>query len=186
MRLYYYFGAEIDEKSTQDFMFFLNECNISVKDKALITVYLNSPGGENAAYVAIKEAMESSEIPIHLVGTGLIASCAFMLFYFTNNVIKSLSSTSLGLVHLTTVETDDRESRNPKSVGSVIKHHIDIINEQALIDYKKYKVLTSVQLKEIQRGGDVTLLYEDMYKIMQKCPFGTFLKEGETIYLDDN
>lgn len=186
MRLSYFIGGDIDEKSTQDFLFFLNECHKNANDATIIDVYLRSPGGDLNSYVAMKHAMENSEIPIHLKGTGLMASAAFLLFYFTDNIFKSMEYTSFGLVHLITTVYDDRELRKRKSYDSVLKHHLDIMNSKVVADLKKHKVLSSSQMKEVVNGDDVMLLFDDMYKLMQKCPFGTFLKDGETVYLENN
>lgn len=186
MRLSYFIGTEIDEKSTQDFLFFLNDCNKSANDKAIIDVYLRSPGGDLESYIAMKEAIEVSEIPVHIKATGLVASAAFFLLYFTENAIKSIAPTGEGLVHLITTSLDDRDLRKSKSFSSSSKQHLDILNNKLIADFKKYKVLTAHQIKEIVRGDDVILSYDEMYKIMLKCPFGTFLRDGETIFLENN
>lgn len=182
MKMSYFFGTEIDTAATQDFMNFLNESN--KMNAQLIDVYLRSQGGDLEAYMAIKEAMEASEIPIHLKGTGMMASAGFMMMYFTDNVIKSLTHSAFGLVHLITTSHDDRDLRKPHSFTQVTKNHIDTMNAEIIELYKKHKVITNSQIKAIQKGEDVTLTYSEMYKIMGKCPFGTFLKDGEQIIFD--
>lgn len=185
MKQSYYFGDEITTNSVQDFLMFMNKCNDSpVGPPSIIDLYLDSPGGSMNGYSALKEAIESSEIPIHIKGVGMLASCAFMLFYFTESCIKSLSHSAYGLIHLATMAHDDREARKPHSYTQVMKEHIDMMNEEYFQMYKKHKVITSTQLKEILKGEDVTIHYLDLYKTMLKCPFGTFLKEGETVILE--
>ena len=182
MKMTYFFGTDISTESVYDFMLFLNECNKN--NAGVIEVYLRSIGGDLEGYYALKEAMELSEIPIHIKCTGIMASAAFMLFYFTDNVIKSMTHSAYGLVHLATTLHDDRDARKPNSFTQANKNHLDKMNAEFLALYKKHKVLTSAQLKLIDKGEDVMLIYEDLYKIMQKCPFGTFLRDGEQIIFE--
>lgn len=186
MKHSYFFGGSIDANSVQDFMFFLNDCYKNpAGPPAIIDLYLRSDGGDLEAYYALKEAIETSAIPIHIKGVGIMASAAFMLFYFTENAIKSMSLPAYGLVHLITASHDDRGMRKEGSYDKVSKVHIDIMNEYFIEMYKKNKVLTPAQLKKVVSGEDITIAYGDLYKIMLKCPFGTFLKEGETIILEE-
>jgi ATP-dependent protease ClpP protease subunit len=184
MRLSYFYHGEMTHEETQQALYFLNDCNKSNDGETILDFYIDSPGGSYSCYVVLKDAFENSDMTIRLIGAGDMSSAAFMLFYFCENVAKTLSNNVIGLVHTISTGLEDREMKKSKSHTSYVKKHVDELNAKFIEDVKKNKILSTAQIKALEAGEDVMLLREDLYKIMLKCPYGTFLKDGEYMTIE--
>src|SRR5574343_67301 len=74
--------GEINEESCRDVVSWILEMNLSIGKKhnhSILTLVLNSEGGELASGFAIIDTMRGSNIPVHTVGLGQICSAAFMI-----------------------------------------------------------------------------------------------------------
>jgi len=182
MRLGYYLSDDIDDVTAIDFLNFLNAAYKIPEGKPdIIDVYLSSNGGSAYSYSVIKNAMETSEIPIQLIGVGGMHSAAFLLLYFTDNVFKSMNRYSHSVLHTLTISHDDRALRNPTSYETINKEELNRLNDELVVEIKKNKILSPADLKLYLSGRDVTLSYDKLYKVMLKCPYGKFLKEEEIL-----
>ena len=185
MRLSYFFGGEFSQETAQDFAHFLNSTNNYPEPVDIIDFYIRSIGGDLECYMAIKDMIENSEVPIHIRVCGQASSAAFMLLYFTDNCLKSLAPSAYSIVHFATMIQESRDLLDNKGLSKKLIDFVNAENENLLKQYKKLKVLTTSQLNTLSKGGDVILLYEDLAKIMSKCPYGEFIKEGEKIIIEN-
>lgn len=75
----HFINGEIDEANIAKAIEWIVTENVEKKSK-LLTLYINSPGGDLCGAFGLIDIMNNSKIPIKTVGIGQIASAAFLIF----------------------------------------------------------------------------------------------------------
>ena len=79
----YYFTEVVHQYSCQSAIEWIMRKNMKTDDEDIpkkLTIVINSPGGSVYDCFALLDAMKASKIPVHTVGTGIIASCGLLMF----------------------------------------------------------------------------------------------------------
>jgi ATP-dependent Clp protease protease subunit len=76
----HFLSGQIDEESALKTIKWIVYENTDSKQEKLLTLYVNSSGGELYQAFAIIDAMRSSRFPIRTIGLGQIMSAAFLIF----------------------------------------------------------------------------------------------------------
>jgi ATP-dependent Clp protease protease subunit len=72
--------GEIDTDSIYECIRWITYENLDVKNEKILTLYINSTGGDLYESFALIDVMRNSKIPIKTVGLGQIASCGLLIF----------------------------------------------------------------------------------------------------------
>ena len=72
--------GEIDEENIIETIKWITYENIDRKDSKILTLYINSTGGDLYSAFALIDVMGSSHCPIRVIGVGAVMSAAFMIF----------------------------------------------------------------------------------------------------------
>lgn len=72
--------TEFNNKEIMPLIQAIIDYNMKPEDRRpeVISLYINSPGGEVSACLHLIDVMKQSKIPVHTYGMGLVASCAFL------------------------------------------------------------------------------------------------------------
>ena len=75
----FYLNGEIEESNIEKCIKWITYENLEPKDK-ILTLYINSTGGDLYQAFALIDIMKHSEHPIRTIGIGAVMSAAFMIF----------------------------------------------------------------------------------------------------------
>jgi ATP-dependent Clp protease protease subunit len=75
----YFLTGEIDQYIIDDCIKWIVYENLDSKDKVL-TIYINSQGGDPYSAFALIDIMKNSKFPIRTIGIGAVMSAAFLIF----------------------------------------------------------------------------------------------------------
>lgn len=108
-----------------------------------LTLMINSPGGDVSSAFALIDVMKGSNIPIHTVGLGMIASCGILTFMAGKKGHRTITPNTSILSH-------------QYAWGSYGKEHelfarvreFELTTERMLEHYKKCTGLTEKKIRE--------------------------------------
>lgn len=139
-----------------------------------VDIYLNSEGGFYESHLMISSLLERSELPINLIAAGSIMSSAFLIFYMTNRVNKLILPDTTALLHRVSRIHEDRDLKKMSELTRFLLNDTNIINDKILTILKENPALKS-KIKKYEGGHDIPLTYDELKKVMLKCPFGNLL-----------
>lgn len=167
-------NEDFSKEASTKLLDFLNNC-VMMRDEEgnypAVDIYLNSPGGLISEYQLIKDALENTELDITLICNEEISSCAFLLFYFTDNVNKKVLEYSFALIHTADQSFSDRGKRFADDYHVKMPENLDILNQTYAERFSQYKILNASQIKRYLKGEDIILNSIELKKIMKSCPF---------------
>ena len=174
IRMSYYYDSEFSPEPVKDIIDFFNQY-ATMGDIIHLDVYLNTPGGNLPDFNTIKTLFERSAFKITLINSFEVSSYGFYLFYACKNVTKLLLPHSTAMLHTISAPFEDRDIRkNDKNLR--IKHQLlDGANEEFLSMVKKNKILSNSDYKRLEKGEDIVILYEELHKMMLRCPYGNYI-----------
>lgn len=76
----HFLNGEIQEDNINDAIKWLAYENLNAKDSRVLTLYINSPGGDLYQAFALIDAMRANSHVIRTVGMGSVMSSAFLIF----------------------------------------------------------------------------------------------------------
>jgi len=76
----HYLNGEIDEDTVQECIKWLIYESLNAKEQRVLTLYINSTGGDLYQALALIDVMKSSPHAIRTVGIGAVMSAAFLIF----------------------------------------------------------------------------------------------------------
>ena len=76
----FYLSGEIDEDTVNDCVRWLIFENLDVSKDKVLTLYINSTGGDLYHAFALIDMMHSSHHPVRTIGIGAVMSAAFLIF----------------------------------------------------------------------------------------------------------
>lgn len=133
-------------------------------------IYFNSAGGDVAsAAVLIDYINNNRRFIFNLVAYWQISSSAFNVFTMVN-CEKRILEHSFAIVHLMNREISTREITKSKSLDKFLISEMDSSNDK-LIDWYTKIGINDDQIEEIKNGEDVTISYEQLASIMERCEF---------------
>lgn len=185
----YIIAGELNKNVLSSFLQFHNDLVMIQSDTnkpVTLNLFLNSIGGELYVYSTLKSILENSNLSINLIANGEISSAAFFLFYITDNVNKYVELGTSSTVHTITTYFSDREMRKLDIVAT-FKEDLDKHNNIFVKLFNKYDILNKSELKRFIQGEDIYIGYAKLVKLMEKCPFGSFINgysESEDFSLD--
>lgn len=175
IKMSYYYDSEMSPDPVKELMDFFNSY-ATMGDLVQLDIYLNTPGGTQPEYNVLKGLFERSSFDITLINAYEVSSYGFILFYLCDNVKKILSPHSTATLHTISAPFEDRDMRR-NDVHVRNKHNVlDKCNEEFLSLVKTNKILSPSEYKRIEKGEDITLTYEQLYKAMLHCKHGQFIK----------
>ena len=72
--------GEIGEENTLECIKWITYENLELKHDRLLTLYINSTGGDLYAAFALIDIIQNSKYPIQIIGVGSVMSAAFLIF----------------------------------------------------------------------------------------------------------
>lgn len=76
----FFLNGEIDEDLVGSCIRWILYENFNFKDNKILTIYINSTGGDLYCAFALIDVMHHSQIPIRTIGIGSVMSAAFLVF----------------------------------------------------------------------------------------------------------
>lgn len=76
----HFLSGEIDEDNSLDCIKWIVYENLESRQDKLLTLYLNSTGGDLYSAFALIDVMKNSKYPIQVIGIGSVMSAAFLIF----------------------------------------------------------------------------------------------------------
>ena len=120
--------GEIDEDNTLECIKWITYENLETKQDKLLTLYINSTGGDLYSAFALIDIIQSSKYPIQIIGVGSVMSAAFLIFAsgtrgyrfaakHTSFMCHQFSSGTEAKYHDIKAEMKENESLNAKMVN---------------------------------------------------------------------
>lgn len=157
----YYFSGDFNTNTTRDAITWILDNNFQTSNRFdHLTLMINSPGGDLFSAFALIDVMRSSEIPIHTVGLGIIASAGLLTFIAGEKGHRLITPNTSILSH-------------QWSWGQVGKEHelvatqkqFNLITKRMVNHYKKCTGLTDKVIREkLLPPQDVWLSAEEARK----------------------
>lgn len=72
--------GEVDEDNSLDCIKWITYENLEIKQDKVLTLYINSTGGDLYSAFALIDIMKNSQYPIQVIGIGSVMSAAFLIF----------------------------------------------------------------------------------------------------------
>jgi ATP-dependent Clp protease protease subunit len=76
----HYLSGEINEENVGKCICWIIYENLNVKSNKILTLYINSTGGDLYEAFALIDIMRNSKLPIRVIGLGSVMSAAFLIF----------------------------------------------------------------------------------------------------------
>ena len=124
----FFLNGEIEENSIGQCIRWILYENFNFKEDKILTIYINSTGGDLYCTFALIDVMRHSRIPIRTIGLGSVMSAAFLIFAsgadgerycgkHTSLMCHQFSSGSDGKYHDLKAEMKETELLNQKMVN---------------------------------------------------------------------
>jgi ATP-dependent Clp protease protease subunit len=136
------FGEITTELVADTIAWILSE-NLSDNPPDLLTLLINSPGGDLSAAFALIEIMQGSRIPVRTVGLGEICSAGLIIFMsgYKDQRILTPSCSIMSHHFSTGVQGNYHEILN-------VQKELDFVNQRILSQYKKCTGLEESEIKQ--------------------------------------
>ena len=152
------FFDEFDDQTVKPATQFILEKNLSKNGRpSHLTLIINSPGGELTSAFALIDIMNGSDIPIHTVGVGQIASCGLLVFMSGAKGHRLLTPNTSILSHQW---SGDLSGKEHELVAQQKEN--ELTNARVLHHYKKITKLKEKIIKKVLLpANDVFLSAEE-------------------------
>lgn len=138
------FSGEVNDMTCDDAIKFILEANLDKECKwDHMTILINSPGGYCSDGFALIDTMFGSQIPIHTVGLGMIASMGLQIFLSGKKGTRTLTPNCMILSHQYTGVTFGKEHELIAS-----QKEFSILSEIVMRHYKRTTGLTLEEIRE--------------------------------------
>ena len=158
----FFFNTGVDSGSVGEAIQFILEANLDHDcDWEFITMLINSPGGYVTDGFALIDVMNSSLIPIHTVGIGMIASMGLQIFLAGQKGNRTLTTNCMILSHQFAGGSWGKEHELIAS-----KAEFDNISEMVMRHYKRTTGLSEKQIREsLLPASDIWLTAKQALKL---------------------
>jgi ATP-dependent Clp protease, protease subunit len=151
---------EIDDHNCADAIAFILEANLNNEFKH-ITLIVNSPGGNLASGFALIDIMSGSQIPVHTLGLGQIASMGLLIFIAGAKGHRTLTPNTLVMSHQWSGE---RWGKEHELIAQ--QKRDDIVAKIVMDHYTRHTKLSVADVrKHLLPAGDVYLTANEAKKL---------------------
>ena len=156
-----YFDDEINEKTISDLIDKIDEHS----DKK-INLYLTSGGGSVSAGIVFTDYLNQCGYDLTLIASWTLNSGAFDIFFKAVNVDRRIMPNTHSLIHLSRRDVSTIELLKNNSYDSFLKKELEETNSEWLEFFKEVGIKEK-HLKQIAKGEDVILRYEELAELLQ-------------------
>jgi len=156
----FFLNGEIEEENVQNCIKWITYENLETKDKVL-TLYINSTGGDLYQAFALIDIMRNSQHPIRTIGIGAVMSAAFLIFAAGTNGERYASKNTSFMCHQFTESMDNKYH----DLKATMKEN-DLCNDRMVMILKEATGLApSVIKKKLLPASDVYLSPEEVIEL---------------------
>ncbi len=156
----FFLNGEIGEENIENCIKWITYENLEDKDKVL-TLYINSTGGDLYQAFALIDIMKNSNLPIRTIGIGAVMSAAFMIFASGTQGERYASKNTSFMCHQFTESMDDKYH----DLKATMKEN-DLCNDRMVMILKDATGMApSVIKKKLLPASDVYLTAEEMIEL---------------------
>lgn len=139
---------EINSKSSQDFCEFIIKANYFFPKNQVLTIFINSQGGQSYDGFSMIDMMDNSKLEIQTVGVGIIASMASLLISAGTPGRRIISKNAFLMIHQFTTEF---QGKYHELVAT--RTHDDALHEAFIEYFMKRTKMSKKQIKDIFLGS---------------------------------
>jgi len=140
----YYFAGEFNQSSVKDAITWILDSNFQSKTPyENLTLIITSYGGDLFSAFALIDVMRGSQIPIHTIGLGIIASAGLMTFIAGEPGSRIITPNTSILSHQWSSGTFGKEHELLAT-----QKQFDLTTKRMINHYKKCTKLTEKQIRE--------------------------------------
>lgn len=157
----FYLAGEIDEDTVNDCIRWIIYENLDTAKEKVLTLYINSTGGDLYTAFALIDMIKSSRHPIRTIGIGAVMSAAFLIFACgTKNERYAAKNTSFMCHQFSTgVEAKYHD------IKAEMKENESLNNKMVLILKEATNLSPSVIKKKLLPASDVYLTAEEVVEL---------------------
>jgi len=157
----FYLSGEIDEDTVNDCIRWIIYENLDTAKEKVLTLYINSTGGDLYTAFALIDMIKSSRHPIRTIGIGAVMSAAFLIFACgTKNERYAAKNTSFMCHQFSTgVEAKYHD------IKAEMKENESLNNKMVLILKEATNLSPSVIKKKLLPASDVYLTAEEVVEL---------------------
>jgi ATP-dependent Clp protease, protease subunit len=138
----WFFNGEVNDDSCYDVVRWILEENLDAKH-GMLSLIINSPGGDVSAGFAIVDAMCGSKIPIRTIGMGCLASMGLLMFITGKKGERVLTPNTLIMSHQW---SDCFEGKEHELIAGIKRN--DLITEMVIKHYRKHTGLSTKRIRK--------------------------------------
>lgn len=140
----YYFTGEFNQNSVKDAITWILDANFQPKTPyENLTLIISSYGGDLFSAFALIDVMRGSQIPVHTIGLGIIASAGLMTFIAGQPGHRIITPNTSILSHQWASATFGKEHELLAS-----QKQFDLTTKRMISHYKKCTKLSEKQIRE--------------------------------------
>ena len=157
----YFINGEIDENSIGPAVKWLIYENLDVSREKILTIYINSTGGDLYQAFALIDIMKASPHTVRCIGLGAVMSAAFLIFASGHNGHRYAAKNTSFMCHQFTESMDSKYH----DLKATMKEN-DLCNERMVSVLKDATGLApSVIKKKLLPASDVYLSAQEMVEL---------------------
>jgi ATP-dependent Clp protease protease subunit len=139
---------EVDSESAKNLCEFIIKSNYIFPSDQVLTILVNSPGGEMYDGFSIIDLMETSRLNISTVGIGMIASMASLITTAGTKGLRVMTKNAFVMTHQFSTYF---EGKYHELVAT--RDHDDELHERCIKHFKQYTTMTDKQIKDVFLGS---------------------------------
>lgn len=144
-RGFYFFFNDVNMDTSVDLVQWILEQNLKTENTPeVLTLVINSPGGDVNSAFAIIDTMKGSTIPVRTIGLGMIASCGLMMFISGEKGQRILTPNTSILSHQYTWASWGKQHEL-----YAVRKEQDLTTDRIVNLYKKCTGLPDKKIKEV-------------------------------------
>ena len=157
----HYLNVEINEESIESVIKWILYENFESSKEKLLTIYINSTGGDLYQSFALIDVMRNSKHPIRIVGLGAVMSAAFLIFVSGSKGYRFASRHTSFMCHQFSESMDNKYhdlKASMKESDSCNKRMVQILRDSTGLSVTKIK-------SKLLPASDVYLTAEEMVEL---------------------
>ena len=153
---YFVFNIPVEQESLDKFFSAEKEFN---KEEDL-TIYLNSDGGSCSVMYTLMHYIDNYPKDVTIVSVGMVCSCAWSLFMFSNSK-KVVMPMTEGGIHLYGMDVSSRETKDRECTAYSEMKDLDNDNEKFIKDLRLLGIKSKI-VKDVSNGKDVIVFNAEL------------------------
>lgn len=157
----FYINGEIDEDSIGDAVKWLIYENLDISKEKILTIYINSTGGDLYQAFGLIDVMKSSPHVVQCIGIGAVMSAAFLIFASGDKGHRYAAKNTSFMCHQFTESMDSKYH----DLKATMKEN-DVVNDRMVEVLKDATGMApSVIKKKLLNASDVYLTAEEVVQL---------------------